>query len=128
VHRLPREHHGVRLLRVSGHASARRRSAWHDHHSGAVALVDDQTHRHCGGSTPPTVKDAELPVAGLPHDRRLNKMMGHLRAPIYLIANGLIGEPTPPVTVSGCAAMKNSYTPSAAQSSARVSMSHISPM
>src|SRR6478609_1541781 len=47
---------------------------------------------------------------------------------IYLTASGLSGAPTAPVTLSGPAASRNSYTPSPAQSSARASRSHISPM
>ena len=40
------------------------------------------------------------------------------RAPPYLMAIGLIGEPTAFVMGSGGAVKKNSYTPSSAQSSA----------
>ena len=36
----------------------------------------------------------------------------------HLIACGLIGEPVPPVMISGGPQKKNSYTPSAAQCSA----------
>ena len=45
----------------------------------------------------------------------------------YLIACGLIGEPTAPVIGSGGATNRNSYTPSFAQSSAKPSRSKISP-
>ncbi len=44
------------------------------------------------------------------------------------MANGLIGEPTAPVIVSGCAARKKLQRPSPAQSAASASRSHISPM
>jgi hypothetical protein len=45
-----------------------------------------------------------------------------------LTAIGLTGDPTAPVTGIGAAVSQNSYRPSAAQSAARASRSHISPM
>ena len=45
-----------------------------------------------------------------------------------LIAIGLSGEPTPPVTGSGGAQKKNSHTPSSAQSSDSSPITKISPM
>src|SRR5260370_32747131 len=47
---------------------------------------------------------------------------------LYLIASALGGEPTPPGTLSGAEVMKKSYRPSSAQSSARPSRFHISPI
>src|SRR5262249_48694614 len=47
-----------------------------------------------------------------------HKTSSQYEAPGYLIACGLIGEPVPPVMMSGGPQKKNSYTPSASQSSA----------